>query len=100
MTTEELEARVEALEARQDALVPETPPIDPNTLYVAKEASKRIRCNSSHIYSLIASGDLASIRIGHGQGGLRVLGSDLLAFLNSRRQGGPEPRMNFKRLGL
>ena len=34
---------------------------------------------------------MASIKIGAGQKGIRVKGADLLAFVESRREGGPSP---------
>ncbi len=96
-TIDELAARVEALEAARD--VP-APSIDPNTLYTARQAADRLGCSLANVYSLAAGGDMASVRVGAGKGGIRVLGRDVLAFVESRREGGPPPRMAFKHLKM
>lgn len=86
-----LEARVVALEAR----VGVTPPgrsIDPDALYTVLEAADRLRCGRSNLYDLLETGELAVTRIGAGRMGLRVRGSDLIAFLDARRDGGPVDR--------
>ena len=46
------------------------------------------------------SGDLARTKVGAGKKGLRVMGSDLLAFLESRREEGPKPQGTFKYLKM
>ena len=76
------------------------PTIAPGALYTAKEVADRLRCAVSTVYDLAGSDALAVIRIGAGRKGLRFRGSDVNAFLESRREGGPQPRMTFKRLGL
>ncbi len=103
MTQDELEARVAALEAREavsTAAPPGPPVIEPQALYTVKEAAVRLRCQAANLYMLVESQTLASIRVGAGRGAIRILGSDLLTFLSSRRVGGPQTKMALKRLGL
>ncbi len=103
MTPEELERRVAALEAKERQDAPPDPgprPIEPGAIYTVKEVAERLRCESSNVYNLVESKTLATVRVGNGGAGIRILGSDLLAFVTSRRQGGHAPRMALKRLGL
>jgi excisionase family DNA binding protein len=92
-----LEARVAELEKRL-GMAP-TAAIDADALYTAQEAAERLRCGKTNVYDLMESGELAVTRTGAGRKGLRIRGSDLLAFLDARKEGGPRPRMAFKRLG-
>lgn len=72
--------------------------IRPNALYTALEAAELLRCGKTNIYDAWQSGELAVINIGVGKKGKRVKGSHLLEFLDSRTEGGPRPKMAFKRL--
>lgn len=74
--------------------------IDPDTLYLVAEVATLLRCKKTNIYDLLRKGGLAKTCVGVDRGGLRVMGSDLLAFLASRREGGPESRGTFKFLSL
>ncbi len=67
-------------------------------VYLVTEAAELLRCGRSNAYNLVASGELACTKIGAGKKGIRVLGSDLLAFLESRREGGPMPQGTIKYL--
>lgn len=94
-SVDELVARVEALEARLEASAAS---IDPNTLYTVTEACDRLRCKQANLYQLVRSGALASVRTGARGSGIHVQGSDILRFIESRREGGPKQRMAFKHL--
>jgi excisionase family DNA binding protein len=74
--------------------------VDPNKVYLVIEAAEILRCGKTNAYELIASGDLASTKIGAGRKGIRVMGSDILAFLESRREGGPKPQGSLKYLKI
>lgn len=63
--------------------------IEPAAIYTAKEAAELFRCGLTNIYKLASDGDLAFIRVGAGTKSFRFQGSDLLSFLDQRRQGGP-----------
>jgi excisionase family DNA binding protein len=91
---EELEARIKDLEQ----LLRGPSRIEPDVLYTVAEASRLLGCGGVNVYNLLDSGDLARTRIGAGRKGFRVRGSDLLAFLEARREGGPQPRGGFKYL--
>ena len=91
----ELERRIAALEAIAIKM-----PIETDSLYTPAEIAERLRCSKTNVYELIGSGELAFTRIGASKKGFKIKGSDLAAFLESRKEGGPKPRMNFKRLGL
>lgn len=93
-TIEELEARLAVLER----LVGDVPRIEPDRLYEPEEAAAIIGCGRTNIYNLWLSGDLAKTVIGAGKKGMRVMGSDLTAFLESRKEGGPKPKGSFKYL--
>ena len=67
--------------------------INPSELYTVKEVIGLMKCGKSTVYNLINSQELASIRIGAFGGGVRVMGSDIEAFLGSRKTGGPQPKM-------
>ena len=64
------------------------------------EVSVLLRCSTTNVYDLMSGGDMAFTRIGAGKKGFRVKGSDLRSFLDARKEGGPKPKMSFKRLGL
>lgn len=101
MTTEELEARVVALEARLSDREPEALKILPDVPYKVLEVAQRLRCAHTNVYALIDSKELAHIHVGALKGkGIRVMGSDLIAFMKARKVGGPEPKMAYTRLGM
>jgi hypothetical protein len=72
--------------------------IEPDRLYLVAEVADILRCGKTNVYDLLGEGSLARTTIGAGKKGLRVRGSDLLAFLDARREGGPSPRGSFKYL--
>jgi excisionase family DNA binding protein len=74
--------------------------INPTELYTVKDVAERLKCGKSTVYDLIKSEALAVTKIGAFGGGVRVMGSDIEAFLGSRKTGGPKPKMAFTRLGL
>ena len=65
--------------------------IEPDAIYTAKEVAEMLRCGLTNVYKLAKDGHLAVIRIGTGTKGFRFRGSDLLAFLDDRKEGGPSP---------
>ncbi len=73
--------------------------IEPSAIYTPSQACEHLTCSLSNVYDLISSGQLARVAIGAGKKGYRILGSDLLLFLESRREGGPQPKGTFKYLG-
>jgi hypothetical protein len=89
----ELEQRLEALERLVSADVCR---IQPDVLYRVGQTAAFLGSGLSNTYDLLLSGELARTRIGAGSKGLRVRGSDILAFLDSRREGGPRPQGAFK----
>ncbi len=92
---QELEDRVAALER---ITKPTAVRIDPDLIYTATETAAILCCSKTNVYNLMLSGELARTSVGAGKKGLRVRGSDLLHFLDSRREGGPAPRGDFKYL--
>jgi len=72
--------------------------IEPDRLYLVAEVADILRCGRTNVYDLLSEGALARTTIGAGKRGMRVRGSDLLAFLDSRREGGPSPKGAFKYL--
>jgi excisionase family DNA binding protein len=57
----------------------------------ATDVAKRLRVDKSHVYRLIESGELPSVRIGERT--VRVPAGGLEAYLEARSQGGPvEPK--------
>lgn len=92
----ELEDRVAALER---LLKGDSSRIDPAALYTPNEVAVLLGCSRTNAYDLLVSGDLAKVPIGAGKKGFRVMGSDILAFLDSRKEGGPSPQGSFKYLG-
>jgi hypothetical protein len=92
----ELEDRVAALERLHKV---DSSRIDPAALYTPSEVALLLRCSRTNAYDLLMSGELAKRPIGAGKKGFRVLGSDILAFLESRKEGGPSPKGSFKYLG-
>jgi hypothetical protein len=74
--------------------------IEPDRLYLVAEVADILRCGKTNVYDLLGAGTLARTTIGAGKKGLRVRGSDLLAFLDSRRAGGPRPLGSFKYLNV
>lgn len=73
-------------------------PIDSDQLYTVDEVAGILRCGKTNAYDLLTSGELARTPIGAGKKGLRVRGQDIVAFLDSRREGGPKPQGSFKYL--
>lgn len=67
--------------------------IEENAIYTPAEVAELLRCGKSNVYDLIGSGVLAVTRIGAGKKGFRIRGLDIYAFLDSRKTGGPKPRM-------
>lgn len=90
-----LEERVATLEA----ILAGSDRLDNDRLYVPVEVAAFLRCGKTNVYDLLTAGDLAVTRVGAGKKGLRVRGSDLRAFLDDRKNGGPSPTGNFKHLG-
>jgi excisionase family DNA binding protein len=72
--------------------------IEPDRVYTLDEVAELLRCSRANVHRLALKGQLASVRIGAGNAGYRVLGRDLLAFLESRRSGGPQPNGAIKHL--
>lgn len=72
--------------------------IEPERLYRVAEVAEILRCSTANIYGLFKRGSLARTSVGANRKGLRVLGSDLAAFLESQTEGGPQPKGNFKHL--
>jgi excisionase family DNA binding protein len=93
---QELEARIATLESM---LKPAPTRIEPDVLYTVTHAADFLGCGKTNVYELLLTGEMARTRVGAGKKGLRVRGSDLLLFLDSRREGGPAPRGTFKHLG-
>jgi excisionase family DNA binding protein len=94
---EELERRIAEIEAAVSASAPK---IDPAGIYTIAEVAKLLRCGQTNVYQLASAKQLAVIQLGAGTKGFRVRGSDLLAFLDSRKVGGPEPRQQFRHLRI
>jgi predicted DNA-binding transcriptional regulator AlpA len=91
----ELEERVAALER---LLIGDAARIDPLRLYEPAEVAAMLGCSRTNVYDLMMAGDLAKRAIGAGKKGFKVMGSDILAFLDSRKEGGPSPKGSFKYL--
>jgi Helix-turn-helix domain len=91
----ELEERVAALERM---IRGDSSRIDAAALYTPDEVAVLLGCSRTNAYDLLMSGDLAKRPIGAGKKGFRVMGSDLLAFLDARKEGGPKPQGSFKYL--
>ncbi len=91
----ELEERIAALEQmlRGDAAR-----IEATRLYEPNEVAVLLGCSRTNVYDLMMAGDLARRAIGAGKKGFKVMGSDILAFLDSRKEGGPSPQGSFKYL--
>lgn len=70
--------------------------IRPTELYTVKEVTEFLKCGKSTVYNLINSQAIAVIKIGALGGGIRIMGSDIGAFLDSQKSGGPQPKMNLK----
>lgn len=74
--------------------------IEMDALYKPAVVASFLSCGKTNVYELLNSGELARTRIGAGISGVRVKGSDIAAFIDSRREGGPQPRGTFKYLKL
>lgn len=92
---EDLEGRIAALERAAQG---DSARIEPLRLYDPAEAAALLGCSRANLYNLMQSGALARRAIGAGKKGFKVMGSDLLAFLDSRKEGGPAPEGSFKYL--
>ena len=57
--------------------------------YKVKEVAEQLRCSPSNVYDLVRDGHLAALRVGSTKRGIRIIGSDILAFVKSRTTGGP-----------
>jgi excisionase family DNA binding protein len=65
-----------------------SPGINPDTFYTCKDAAALLRVGQSTVYDMIRSGDVATVRTGTAKG-YRIKGADLLAWIDSRKEGGP-----------
>jgi excisionase family DNA binding protein len=74
--------------------------MDRNALYTIQDVADLLRCERESVCALLRKGVLLRRGVAPGRKILRISGDDLLAFLESRRSGGPQPRMAYKRLGL
>lgn len=72
--------------------------IEENAVYKPDEVAKLLRCGRSNVYELMALGKIATTSVGAGMKGKRIMGSAVLAFLEARTEGGPQPRGTFKYL--
>lgn len=101
-TNGDLNARLTAIERRLTALEREIDnkaiTIDPSRLYRVNDVAQIFDCGKSNVYELIKSGAIATVSVGAGNSGVRVLGRDILAFVESRRSGGPAPTIAIKNL--
>jgi excisionase family DNA binding protein len=59
--------------------------------YTVKEAADLLRCSSSFLYGLLASGRLKHYVLGEGQGGVRISSDQIDDYLRSVERGGPRP---------
>jgi hypothetical protein len=91
----ELEERVVALER---LLYGDAARIEPTKLYEPTEVAALLGCSRTNVYDLMMAGDLARRAIGAGKKGFKVMGSDILEFLDARKEGGPSPRGSFRYL--
>jgi excisionase family DNA binding protein len=96
--------RIAALEGRVSELERlisgSTRAVEPDRLYQVQDVAGYLGCGKTNVYDLIATRKLGVIRVGKGSKGYRVRGSDLLAFMDASRQGGPKPRMSLKNINL
>jgi hypothetical protein len=92
---QDLERRIEALE--QERLRAGTAIVS-SRLYTVFEACQILQCGKSNVYDLLNNQMIARIDVGVGKSGVRILGRDLLAFIESRRSGGPQSTITFKHL--
>lgn len=69
----------------------DTSTIHADRLYLAAEVATILRCGKSNVYNLALSGAIAKTSIGSGKKGFRFKGSDILLFLDDRKEGGPSP---------
>jgi len=74
--------------------------IDSEKFYVASEVADILRCSLANVYSLLNREEIRRTSVGAGKSGIRVQGSDLLAFIESRKSGGPKLTAAFKYLKL
>ncbi len=84
------EDRIAQLEARVAALedIVRQRPVDPDFIYTPAEVAERLRCSRTNVYDLLTRKELAHIKVGAGNKGFKVRGSDLLFFIESRKEGG------------
>jgi|GEM_PF-6298476 len=76
-------------------------------LLTVAEVGERLKVSSSFVYRLVASGQLAVVRVGNGQGRIRINETDLQIYIDSRRveEQGPkqsrcQPRLSLQHLKL
>ncbi len=70
-----------------------------NPLLKVPQVAELLACSIATVYALIERGQLSAVRIGVGNGGVRVRREDLDSFVESRRTGG-EPIRRVKKLTL
>ena len=70
--------------------------IEPDRVYLPTEVAAILRCGRANVYNLMAAGAIASTAVGAGNKGKRVTGRAILAFLEDRTEGGPQPKGTFK----
>jgi Helix-turn-helix domain len=71
-------------------------PIQPSALYKIEAVSKLLGCGKTNVYDLVNSRALAHVPIGSGKKGIRIQGSDILSFIQSRKVGGPRSSLTEK----
>jgi hypothetical protein len=86
---DQLELRLADLESGRPTLNS----IEPHGIYKVAQVARLLSCSQTNVYDLLKARSLASTRIGAGDKGLRIIGSDILAFLQSRKSGGPRPSL-------
>ena len=99
--TSDSDARLSALEDRVAKLEKSSlhvTRIDPGAIYTVSEAADFLRCAKSNVYDLVSSRLIATVKVGAGNAGFRMVGKDILAFIESRRSGGPKPLITFENL--
>src|SRR4051794_28886003 len=61
---------------------------DPDRLLLVPEVAAALRASESFVYQIIGEGRLRHVRLGKGQGGIRVPASAVNDFLAARTRGG------------
>lgn len=57
------------------------------------QVAELLACSIATVYALIERGQLPAVKIGVGNGGVRVRPDDLESFVESRRTGQPTPKV-------